>query len=124
MRAAPSKSVTRAASERGHICTARISKKHRSARARSENHTFSFQFGKRTCALDVVRRSCEAKPASASQYSTAREKHQKSGELLPTDSSKDVVENIIKSETAGAKCSFVDHLAASKDELESKAVQK
>eukprot|EP00808_Paulinella_micropora_P014462 g41166.t1 len=52
------------------------------------------------------------------------EKHQKSGKLLPTDSSKDVVENIIKSETAGAKCSFVDHLAASKDELESKAVQK
>eukprot|EP00808_Paulinella_micropora_P025534 g7102.t1 len=48
------------------------------------------------------------------------EKHQKSGKLLPTDSSKDVVENIIKSETAGAKCSFVDHLAASKDELESK----
>eukprot|EP00808_Paulinella_micropora_P021732 g10204.t1 len=86
--------------------------------------------GQRTCALDVVRRSCETNPAS-SQYCTARafllkftEKHQKSGKLLPTDSSKDVVENIIKSETAGAKCSFVDHLAASKDELESKAVHK
>eukprot|EP00808_Paulinella_micropora_P004758 g12825.t1 len=52
------------------------------------------------------------------------EKHQKSGKLLPTDSSKDVVEKIIKLETGKAKCSFVDHLAASKDELESKAVQQ
>eukprot|EP00808_Paulinella_micropora_P015274 g77551.t1 len=45
------------------------------------------------------------------------EQYQNSGKLLPTDSSNDVVEKIIKLETAGAKCSFVDHLAACKDEL-------
>eukprot|EP00808_Paulinella_micropora_P006129 g33952.t1 len=35
-----------------------------------------------------------------------------------------MVEKIIKLERGKAKCSFVDHLAASKDELESKAVQQ